>query len=83
MLVAVGQNMAFAAKIESNSSPNYLIILVHGSNQTSRFFCGKDVGGQKGEEGSDLNEEPNTDVDFGDLKGYLENDLGLKGYVYS
>ncbi|MFA6170429.1 MAG: hypothetical protein WC772_06630 [Candidatus Margulisiibacteriota bacterium] len=65
------------------TSPNYLVILVHGINSSSRFYCGKDVGGGKGENGSELINEPDDGADYGDLKGYLENNLGLKGYVYS
>ena len=75
------------ALIESKTAPNYLIILVHGINASSRVFVGqekyKENGISKGEKGSDLSYEPKECDDFGDLKGYLENDLGLKGYVYS
>lgn len=60
----------------AQSSPNYLIILVHGINTTKAVFVGdSENGGER-----DVNDEKYS---FGDLKGYLENQLGLKGYVYS
>jgi len=63
---------------ETNSSPNYLILLVHGINTTHRVFMGH------GENGSDVSRIPDDEkYPYGDLKGYLENTLGLKGYVYA
>ena len=63
---------------ETNASPNYLVLLVHGINTTHRVFMGQ------GEEGSDVSRVPDNErYPFGDLKGYLDNTLGLKGYVYA
>jgi len=58
--------------------PKYLIVLVHGINTSRGIFLGH------GENGSIL--DPNDEKpekSFGDLKGYLENNLGLNGYVYA
>jgi len=61
---------------EIKPAPNFLIILVHGKGQNSKVFYNNDsmeiVGQTLAEKGA-----------FGNLKGYLENDLGLSGYVYS
>ena len=80
--IILSRSPAFSV-IEVKTAPNYLILLVHGVNSSSRIFVGQDKGGNKGEKGSDLTNEPAEKDDYGDLKGYLENDLGLKGYVYS
>ena len=68
-------------RIIQQTSPNYLIILVHGINSTRAAYMGK------GENGSDISElsedEKVKDSTSSDLKGYLENVLGLKGYVYA
>ena len=63
-------------KIETNTSPNYLIILVTGINTTGFIFKGN------GENGSDVTNIPENMKGFGDLLGYLRRDLGLDGYVY-
>lgn len=81
--VLIVQAMVYADQLEIQSSPNYLIILVHGINSSSRLFVGADRGDGKGEMGGEIANEPDDNSDFGDLKGYLENNLGLKGYVYS
>ena len=67
------------AVVETKSSPNYLVILVHGINATRAVFMGQ------GENGSNIAELSSNEKDYkyGDLKGYLENELGLKGYVYA
>lgn len=82
LLVFQGASKVFA-ELETRTSPNYLILLVHGINSSSRVFVGQDRGDGKGINGSDLTNEPPEKDDFGDLKGYLENTLGLDGYVYS
>lgn len=71
--------MTYANDIEgTNTYKDYLFVLVHGINTTHRVFMGN------GEKGSDVSKIPNDErYPWGDLKGYLENDLGLKGYVYS
>jgi len=77
-LISTGLSSVCAEQIETKSSPNYLIILVHGINSTHRIFMGK------GENGSDVSKIPEDErYPYGDLKGYLENNLGLKGYVYA
>ena len=63
---------------ETNTSPNYIVLLVHGINTTHRVFMGH------GENRSDVSRIPDDEkYPYGDLKGYLENTLGLKGYVYA
>ena len=70
-------------KIETKTSPNYLIILVHGINTPGWVFKGgKGISGNKGQSGSDVTNIPDSMRGFGDLFGYLSNDLGLAGYVY-
>jgi len=76
--MAFGIVLPSSSMEENEASPNYLIILVHGINSSSRVFVGQDKGGGKGSEGSDLTYEPKEKDDFGDIKGYLENNLGLK-----
>ncbi|MBI5699244.1 hypothetical protein HZC35_02900 [Candidatus Saganbacteria bacterium] len=71
-------SFAYAVAPVTNPSPGYLIVLVHGINTTHRVFIGN------GEKGSDITGIPKEErYSFGDLKGYLENTLGLKGYVYA
>ncbi|OGC13706.1 hypothetical protein A3D23_03210 [candidate division WOR-1 bacterium RIFCSPHIGHO2_02_FULL_53_26] len=63
-------------RIETKTSPNYLIILLHGINTPGFVFKGH------GENGSDINNIPDNMKGFGDLLGYLRKNLGLDGYVY-
>lgn len=62
--------------LETKSSPNYMIILVHGINTPGFVFRGH------GENGSDVKDIPDNLKGFGDLLGYMRNDFGLDGYVY-
>jgi len=62
--------------IETKTSPNYFIILVHGINSPGWLWRGE------GQNGSDVKDIPETMRGKGDLLGYLKNDLGLDGYVY-
>jgi hypothetical protein len=80
LLLCIGVNFTYQriafGEEEIRPYPNYLIILVHGLNSTRGMWVGH------GENGSEI--DPNDEQgDFGDLKGYLENVLGLKGYVYA
>ena len=60
----------YADQTETRSYPNYLIIMVTGINSTQYIFEGE------GENGSDLSDFPSymKKYEFGDLKGYLENE---------
>ncbi|MFA6169873.1 MAG: hypothetical protein WCW67_07985 [Candidatus Margulisiibacteriota bacterium] len=53
------------------ASPNYLVILVHGINDDHKIFTGeKDV-------------FVLTKDKIGDFKKWLEDNVGLEGYVYA
>jgi hypothetical protein len=70
-----GMSRAWAI-VETKSSPNYLIILVHGVNTPGWVWRGD------GEKGSDVRNLDGKYRGKGDILGYLRNDLGLDGYVY-
>ena len=83
ILISASRSEA-GVRLETKTSPNYLVILVHGVNTTRAVFMGQ------GENGSNVSElsPDEKDYKFGDLKGYLEKSaseggLGLKGYVYA
>src|SRR3989338_1527066 len=79
LLLLLG-SLTHAEQLETKSSPNYLIILVHGINTTSRVYMGH------GENGSDVSKIPDDEkYPFGDLKGYLENllDVPPDSYVHA
>jgi hypothetical protein len=83
MILASASTSEAATKIETKTSPNYLIVLVHGVNTPGWIWRGgKGVEGDKGQYGSDVRNIPDSMRGFGDLLGYLQNDLGLDGYVY-
>lgn len=61
-LVGVCLNGAYGEQLETKSSPNYLVILVHGINTTHRVFMGN------GENGSDMSNIPADErYPWGDL----------------
>lgn len=70
------QASPLAANVETRPSPNYIVILVHGLGDTHKVFTGDaniSIGGMVLQ-----------DKGFaGNIKGYLEDNLGLKGYVYA
>ncbi|KAF0133365.1 MAG: hypothetical protein FD145_1326 [Candidatus Saganbacteria bacterium] len=72
-------NFHASAFVETKSAPNFIVLLVTGINSTQFIFKGN------GEKGTDISDIPNyvKKYPFGDLQGYLENDLGLKGYVHA
>ncbi|MBI5701146.1 hypothetical protein HZC34_04775 [Candidatus Saganbacteria bacterium] len=69
------------SKIETKTSPNYLIILVHGVNTPGFVWMGG-KGQSSADNGSDVSQLDDKYRGFGDLLGYLRNNLGLDGYVY-
>lgn len=60
----------------------YLIILVHGINTPGWTWLGGKDQGDKADNGSNVKEINNDYRGFGDLLGYLRNNLGLDGYIY-
>jgi len=69
-------------RIETKTAPNYLVILVHGINTAGFVFKGNGENGSKVAEPDGTGGIPDSMRGFGDLLGYLNNNLGLEGYVY-
>jgi len=78
VFLIVFAGMIFASEEEIKSSPNYLVLLVHGIGAKGNIFGHGDVDNHSWEDKKSGNNEP-----YGDLKYFLDNDLGLKGYVYA
>ena len=83
IMLSIGASSVYAgADSIINSSPNYLILLVHGVNTPGWMWRGGKLSGDTASNGSNVRDLPASMRGFGDLLGYLRNDLGLDGYVY-
>jgi len=77
LIIILSASLVYAGeRLETKSSPNYIVILVHGINSPGWVWRGE------GQNGSDVNDIPGSMRGKGDLLGYLRNNLGLDGYVY-
>jgi triacylglycerol esterase/lipase EstA (alpha/beta hydrolase family) len=66
----------YASDVKSiKANPNYMVVLVHGKNSSHKIFTGEQDANAFGVDiiGNEA---------FGNLKKYLEEELGLKGYVF-